>query len=94
MYCFNILIITIITENQQIKQSLLRCDQSEVMYCGDLKGTIIKDRYSLLIPVNACAMAEPNELRQQLLLSFSCNNSCMGRKETCAIFLLENLRYS
>lgn len=84
--------IIIVIENDQVKQSLIRCDQSEVVYCGDLKGTRIKDRYSLLIPVSACAMAEPNELRQQLLLSFSCNNSCMGRKETCAIFLLENYR--
>uniref|UniRef100_A0A1A9W1P0 p53 DNA-binding domain-containing protein n=1 Tax=Glossina brevipalpis TaxID=37001 RepID=A0A1A9W1P0_9MUSC len=80
-------------ENIKIRHSMLRCEHEDVEYCGSETGKYIKDRYSVVIPLDTYVKSTDgeNQVKQQLLLNFSCNNSCMGRRETSAIFLLETM---
>ncbi|KAL9897511.1 p53 isoform 1-T1 [Glossina fuscipes fuscipes] len=80
-------------ENIKIRHSMLRCENAGVEYCGSETGKYIKDRYSVVIPLDAYVKSAEgeNQVKQQLLFNFSCNNSCMGRRETSAIFLLETM---
>lgn len=73
---------------------MLRCENAGVEYCGSETGKYIKDRYSVVIPLDAYVKSAEgeNQVKQQLLFNFSCNNSCMSRRETSAIFLLETMR--
>uniref|UniRef100_A0A1A9UZU7 p53 DNA-binding domain-containing protein n=1 Tax=Glossina austeni TaxID=7395 RepID=A0A1A9UZU7_GLOAU len=80
-------------ENTKIRHSMLRCENAGVEYCGSETGKYIKDRYSVVIPLDAYVKSTEgeNQVKQQLLFNFSCNNSCMSRRETSAIFLLETM---
>lgn len=78
--------------NQTKRESLLRCENPNTTYCGTADGKSISERYSVLVPLN---MSRPSQhsggfVRQTLVFSFSCQNSCFGRKETCLVFCLEN----
>ncbi|XP_036323156.1 uncharacterized protein LOC118737029 isoform X2 [Rhagoletis pomonella] len=73
------------------RQSLLRCENPSAEYCGTPEGKSIHDRYSVLIPLGASVIKNDNTIRQTIAIKFTCQNSCIGRKETSLIFLLEGM---
>ncbi|KAH8242715.1 hypothetical protein KR032_001362, partial [Drosophila birchii] len=75
-----------------LRESLLRCENPNTVYCGSAQGKGISERYSVLIPLNMCRSGNrsPGYVRQTLAFKFVCQNSCFGRKETCLVFCLEN----
>ncbi|XP_061394419.1 cellular tumor antigen p53 [Musca vetustissima] len=77
--------------NELIRNSLLRCENLGAVYHGSDTGKSIRDRYSVVVPLNAAVKAGDNgiHLKQQLIIHFTCNNSCMNRKPTSVLFLLE-----
>ncbi|ALC46073.1 p53 [Drosophila busckii] len=79
--------------DKKMRESLLRCENPNTMYCGTATGKSIAERYSVLVPLNMCRPGIQNGelVRQTLAFSFSCQNSCFGRKETCLVFCLENM---
>uniref|UniRef100_A0A1I8QBH4 p53 DNA-binding domain-containing protein n=1 Tax=Stomoxys calcitrans TaxID=35570 RepID=A0A1I8QBH4_STOCA len=76
-----------------IRSSLLRCENLGAIYHGSDTGKSIKERYSVVVPLNAAVKVNDgsNYLKQQVIISFTCNNSCNGRKEIAALFLLETM---
>ncbi|XP_017874859.1 PREDICTED: cellular tumor antigen p53 [Drosophila arizonae] len=81
-----------IKDDPSKRESLLRCENPNATYCGTAEGKSIGERYSVLVPLN---MSRPSQhsgglVRQTFVFSFSCQNSCFGRKETCLVFCLEN----
>ncbi|XP_005183029.1 uncharacterized protein LOC101891116 isoform X2 [Musca domestica] len=79
--------------NEIIRNSLLRCENLGAVYYGSDTGKSIRDRYSVVVPLNAAVKVGDagNHLKQQLIIHFTCNNSCMSRKPTSVLFLLENM---
>ncbi|XP_073818317.1 p53 isoform X2 [Musca autumnalis] len=77
--------------NEVIRKSLLRCENLGAVYNGSDTGKSIRDRYSVVVPLTAAVKAGDKHLKQQLIISFTCNNSCMSRKPTSVLFLLENI---
>lgn len=76
-----------------IRNSLVRCENLDAVYNGCDSGKSIKDRYSVVIPLNATVKtSDSNILRQQVIINFTCNNSCMFRKQTSVLFILETAR--
>lgn len=79
--------------NDLIKKSFIRCENPDAIYLGSDTGKTINDRYSVIVPLkSACKVMGSMELKQQLILSFACNNSCMGRRPLSTIFILEGLK--
>ncbi|XP_041633437.1 cellular tumor antigen p53 isoform X2 [Drosophila kikkawai] len=78
--------------NIKERESLLRCENPNTVYCGSAQGKGISERYSVLIPLNMCRSGNRSAgyVRQTLAFKFVCQNSCFGRKETCLVFCLEN----
>lgn len=77
-----------------MRESLLRCENPNTTYCGTSQGKSISERYSVLVPLNMSRSSHQGGgfIRQTLAFSFACQNSCFGRKETCLVFCLENIR--
>lgn len=90
--CQNHLSTDPIKANQSMRESLLRCENPNTTYCGTSDGKSIGERYSVLVPLNMSRSSQHSGglVRQTLAFSFSCQNSCFGRKETCLVFCLEN----
>ncbi|XP_016990107.1 cellular tumor antigen p53 isoform X2 [Drosophila rhopaloa] len=91
--CQNHLSVEPVTsQNIKVRESLLRCENPNSMYCGTAQGKGISERYSVLIPLNMCRSGNRSGgyVRQTLAFKFVCQNSCIGRKETCLVFCLEN----
>ena len=79
--------------NEIVRRSLVRCKNPDAVYYGSDTGKSIKERYSVVVPLNSAVKGnEINEMKQQLIISFTCFNSCMNRKQTAAIFLLEDMK--
>ncbi|XP_037819293.1 uncharacterized protein LOC119608818 isoform X2 [Lucilia sericata] len=77
-------------KNEIVRKSLVRCKNPDAVYYGSDTGKSINDRYSVVVPLNSTVKGnETNQLKQQLIVSFTCFNSCMNRKQTAVIFLLE-----
>ncbi|XP_017046523.1 cellular tumor antigen p53 isoform X2 [Drosophila ficusphila] len=78
--------------NPKIRESLLRCENPNSVYCGSAQGKGISERYSVLVPLNMCRSGNRSggHVRQTLAFKFVCQNSCFGRKETNLVFCLEN----
>ncbi|XP_075146143.1 p53 isoform X2 [Haematobia irritans] len=79
--------------NVIIRNSIIRCENLGAVYNGSDTGKSIRDRYSILVPLNAAVKSQESNshLKQPLIISFTCNNSCNARKQTSVLFLLENL---
>ncbi|XP_053947027.1 cellular tumor antigen p53 [Anastrepha ludens] len=78
--------------HQKRRHSLLRCENPSAEYCGTPEGKNINDRYSILIPLGVSVMPKnDSSIAQTMAIKFTCQNSCIGRKETSLIFLLEGL---
>ncbi|KAH8416634.1 hypothetical protein KR222_000164, partial [Zaprionus bogoriensis] len=89
--CQNHLSTDAIKDNVSMRESLLRCENPNTMYCGTAQGKSISERYSVLVPLNMSRSHQHGFIRQTLAFSFACQNSCFGRKETCLVFCLENI---
>ncbi|XP_067618721.1 cellular tumor antigen p53 [Eurosta solidaginis] len=77
---------------QARRESLLRCENPSAEHCGTAEGKSIHDRYSVLIPLGLCAMPKnDSSIGQPIAIKFTCQNSCIGRKETSIIFILEGM---
>lgn len=88
-HAFNHLLET----HQKRRYSLLRCENPTAEYCGTADGKSINDRYSILIPLGLSAMPKnDSSISQTIAIKFTCQNSCIGRRETSVIFLLEGMR--
>jgi len=81
-------------QNVKMRESLLRSENPNSVYCGTAQGKGISERYSVLIPLNMCRSGNRSagHVRQTLAFKFVCQNSCIGRKETSLVFCLENAR--
>ncbi|XP_030373146.1 uncharacterized protein LOC115623083 isoform X2 [Scaptodrosophila lebanonensis] len=81
------------TAHPKLRESLLRCNNPATQYCGTSQGRGIGDRYSVLVPLSLdmYAMNQSDGVRQTLAFEFTCQNSCLGRKETSLVFCLENI---
>ncbi|XP_016931580.4 cellular tumor antigen p53 isoform X2 [Drosophila suzukii] len=79
-------------QNVKMRESLLRSENPNSVYCGTAQGKGISERYSVLIPLNMCRSGNRSagHVRQTLAFKFVCQNSCIGRKETSLVFCLEN----
>lgn len=78
--------------HQKRRYSLLRCENPTAEYCGTADGKSINDRYSILIPLGLSAMPKnDSSISQTIAIKFTCQNSCIGRRETSVIFLLEGM---
>nr|XP_014089901.1 cellular tumor antigen p53 [Bactrocera oleae] len=78
--------------HQKRRHSLLRCENPTAEYCGTADGKSINDRYSILIPLGLSAMPKnDSSISQTIAIKFTCQNSCVGRRETSIIFLLEGM---
>ncbi|KAM7360495.1 p53 isoform 2-T2 [Cochliomyia hominivorax] len=78
--------------DETVRKSLVRCKNPDAVYYGSDTGKSINDRYSVVVPLNSTVKgSETNQLKQQLIVSFTCYNSCMNRKQTAVIFLLEGM---
>ncbi|XP_017131393.1 cellular tumor antigen p53 [Drosophila elegans] len=91
--CQNHLSVEPVTsQNAKMRESLLRCENPNSTYCGTAQGKGISERYSVLIPLTICRSGNRSggHVRQTLAFKFVCQNSCIGRKETCLVFCLEN----
>lgn len=75
---------------KNIKHSVLRCVNPNVVYQGTVEGKNISDRLSVRIPLGCVQPNEDDEVKQTVALKFVCQNSCVGRRETSVIFYLEN----
>lgn len=90
---FFIFLNIIIDPNEIVRKSLVRCKNPDAVYYGCDTGKSINERYSVVVPLNSTVKgSETNQLKQQLIVSFSCYNSCMNRKQTAVIFLLEGIK--
>ncbi|XP_065372262.1 cellular tumor antigen p53 isoform X2 [Calliphora vicina] len=79
-------------KNETVRKSLVRCKNPDAVYYGSDTGKSINDRYSVVVPLNSTVKgSEANQFKQQLIVSFTCFNSCMNRKQTAVIFLLEGM---
>ncbi|XP_017082781.1 cellular tumor antigen p53 isoform X2 [Drosophila eugracilis] len=81
-------------QNAKMRESLLRSENPNSVYCGTAQGKGISERYSVVIPLNMCRSGNRSagHVRQTLAFKFVCQNSCIGRKETSLVFCLENAR--
>lgn len=71
----------------------MRCKNPDAVYNGCDIGKSINDRYSVVVPLNSTVKGtKTNQLKQQLIVSFSCYNSCMNRKQTAILFILEGMK--
>uniref|UniRef100_A0A034VRW3 Cellular tumor antigen p53 n=2 Tax=Bactrocera dorsalis TaxID=27457 RepID=A0A034VRW3_BACDO len=78
--------------HQKRRHSLLRCENPTAEYCGTADGKSINDRYSILIPLGLSAMPKnDSSISQTIAIKFTCQNSCIGRRETSILFLLEGM---
>ncbi|XP_037946424.1 cellular tumor antigen p53 isoform X3 [Teleopsis dalmanni] len=76
--------------DSQLRNSLLRSENPSATYCGSPEGKSINERFSVLIPLGINGMPrEDKSVKQTIELKFTCQNSCIGRKETNIVFLLE-----
>ncbi|XP_070073231.1 cellular tumor antigen p53 isoform X2 [Drosophila takahashii] len=82
----------LIGQNMKMRESLLRSENPNSVYCGTAQGKGISERYSIVVPLNMCRSGNRSggHVRQTLAFKFVCQNSCIGRKETCLVFCLEN----
>ncbi|XP_004536641.1 cellular tumor antigen p53 isoform X2 [Ceratitis capitata] len=78
--------------NQTRRESLLRCENPTAEYCGTSEGKNINDRYSIIFPLGLSVMPRNDcPISQTIAIKFTCQNSCIGRRETSLIFLLEGM---
>ncbi|XP_055848941.1 cellular tumor antigen p53 isoform X2 [Episyrphus balteatus] len=75
---------------KNIKHSVLRCENPNVIYQGTVEGKNISDRLSVRIPLGCVQPDGDEEVKQTVALKFVCQNSCVGRRETSIIFYMEN----
>ncbi|XP_055904355.1 cellular tumor antigen p53 isoform X2 [Eupeodes corollae] len=75
---------------KNIKHSVLRCENPNVIYQGTVEGKNISDRLSVRIPLGCVQPNEDDFVKQTVALKFVCQNSCVSRRETSIIFYLEN----
>lgn len=73
------------------KESVIRSENSGVVYVGLPDGKNFNDRLSMLIPLSSSSDGR-DVIKQSIALKFLCQNSCIGRKTTCVIFTLESKR--
>ncbi|KAH8354406.1 hypothetical protein KR084_010377, partial [Drosophila pseudotakahashii] len=79
-------------QNVKMRESLLRSENPNSVYCGTAQGKGVSERYSVVVPLNMSRSGNRSagHVRQTLAFKFVCQNSCIGRKETCLVFCLEN----
>ncbi|EDW43279.1 GM23598 [Drosophila sechellia] len=89
--CQNHLSIEPLTANNaKMRDSLLRGENPNSVYCGTAQGKGISERFSVVVPLNMSRSVTGTGLtRQTLAFKFVCQNSCIGRKETSLVFCLE-----
>ncbi|KQS52465.1 cellular tumor antigen p53 [Drosophila erecta] len=76
--------------NAKMRDSLLRSENPNSVYCGTAQGKGVSERFSVLIPLNMSRSGNRSgHVRQTLAFKFVCQNSCIGRKETSLVFCLE-----
>lgn len=76
--------------NAKMRESLLRSENPNSVYCGNAQGKGISERFSVVVPLNMSRSVTRSGLtRQTLAFKFVCQNSCIGRKETSLVFCLE-----
>lgn len=80
------------TFNDNEKNSIIRCGNQEVSYIGRVDGKNFEDRLALFMRLNFVPPTDNNKdklSKQSIQLTFVCQNSCTGRKQTAVIFTLE-----
>eukprot|EP00099_Drosophila_melanogaster_P003788 NP_001163694.1 p53, isoform C [Drosophila melanogaster] len=89
--CQNHLSVEPLTANNaKMRESLLRSENPNSVYCGNAQGKGISERFSVVVPLNMSRSVTRSGLtRQTLAFKFVCQNSCIGRKETSLVFCLE-----
>ncbi|KRK04109.1 cellular tumor antigen p53 isoform X2 [Drosophila yakuba] len=76
--------------NAKVRDSLLRSENPNSVYCGTAQGKGVSERFSVIIPLNMSRSGNrTGHVRQTLAFKFVCQNSCIGRKETSLVFCLE-----
>ncbi|XP_043653166.1 uncharacterized protein LOC122619985 isoform X1 [Drosophila teissieri] len=76
--------------NAKVRDSLLRSENPNSVYCGTAQGKGVAERFSVIIPLNMSRSGNrTGHVRQTLAFKFVCQNSCIGRKETSLVFCLE-----